>query len=118
MKLRAIHLGLLISGLCLPGLAQNYSVGWFTSGCGGNYSLTGGFCALCAVQTLGAPTLEILPAGPSQVTISWTPGNTDYVLQETLSLSLANWTNSSNGATNRIVVPGSGEHKYYRLFKP
>jgi len=85
---------------------------------GGNYSLQGGFWALYAVQTPGAPTLTIVPAGPNQATISWTPNNTNYVLQETLTLSPANWTNSLSGSTNPIVVPANVLTKFYRLFKP
>jgi len=85
---------------------------------GGNYSLTGGFWALYAVQTPGAPTLTIVPTGPSQAQISWTPNNTNYVLQETLTLSPANWTNSPSGSTNPIVVPATLPTKFYRLFRP
>src|SRR5262249_1949081 len=40
---------------------------------GGNFSLTGGFWSLYALQTPGAPTLKIVPAGLGQATISWTP---------------------------------------------
>jgi hypothetical protein len=86
---------------------------------GGNYSLTGGFWALYAVQTPGAPTLTIVPAGPSQATISWSPATgTNWVLQESLSLSPANWTNSVSGSTNPVVVPATSPTKFYRLFKP
>jgi hypothetical protein len=81
--------------------------------------VTGGFWALYAVQTPGAPTLNIVPAGPSQATISWSPATgTNWVLQETLSLSPANWTNSPSGPTNPLVVPVSVPTKFYRLFKP
>jgi len=86
---------------------------------GGNFSLTGGFWALYAVQTPGAPTLTIVPAGAGQATISWSPATgTHWVLQETLSLSLASWTNSLSGSTNPIVVPTTLPTKFYRLFKP
>jgi len=85
---------------------------------GGNFSLTGGFWALYAVQTPGAPTLSIVPAGPSQAAISWTPNSTNYVLQESLGLSAADWTNSPSGSTNPVVVPATTPAKFYRLFKP
>ena len=88
---------LLISGLCLPTLAQQYSIDWykvaggggtstggtyFVSGtigqqdaggpmAGGNYSLTGGFWALISVlQTPGAPALYISHSG-NTVTVYW-----------------------------------------------
>jgi len=85
---------------------------------GGNYLLTGGFWALYAVQTPGAPTLTIVPAGPGQAAISWSPNNTNYVLQESLSLSPAAWTSSPSGSTNPIVVLADVPTKFYRLFKP
>jgi len=85
---------------------------------GGNYTLTGGFWALYAVQTPGAPTLTIVPAGAGQAQISWTPASTNWVLQESLSLSPASWTYSLSGSTNPLVVPATLPTKFYRLFKP
>src|SRR5262245_54631277 len=71
----------------------------------GQFSVTGGFWALpTVIQTLGAPTLMIVPATPGFAMISWTPSTPGFVLQETLSLSLPNWTNSISGATNPITV--------------
>ena len=85
----------------------------------GQYSVTGGFWALPeAVQTEGAPTLLIEPAGAGQAKIYWTPPATNWVLQESLSMSSPNWTNSPNGATNPLFVPTSLSMKFYRLFKP
>ena len=84
---------------------------------GGNYSLTGGFWALYAVQTPGTPTLTIAPATPGQATISWTPNTPGFVLQETWSLSPANWTNSPSGATNPVIVPAGPGNRFYRLKK-
>ncbi|NOS70172.1 MAG: hypothetical protein HOP33_09605 [Verrucomicrobia bacterium] len=121
--------------------AQSYSVDWFTIAGGGGtstngqysvsgtigqpdaggpmtnsqYSVTGGFWALpTAVQVTGAPTLTIVPATPGNATLSWSPSTPGFVLQQTWSLSPANWTNSPSGATNPITVPA----KFYRLFKP
>ena len=86
---------------------------------GGNYSLTGGFWSLYAVQTLGAPTLTIVPDLPGNAQISWTPDTgTNWVLQETLSLSPANWTDAPSGSTNPIVVPATLPAKFYRLRLP
>jgi len=137
---------ILYSTLCLRVVGQSYSVDWFTidggggtstgavysvSGTigqpdasqqtmtGGSFSISGGFWALYAVQTPGAPTLTIVPAGPGQATVSWSPATgTNWVLQETLNISPANWTNSPSGSTNPIVVPASLPTKFYRLFKP
>lgn len=86
----------------------------------GQYSVTGGFWALPqVVPTEGAPTLTIVPASPGFATVSWTPATgTNWVLQETLSLSPANWTNSSSGRTNPVSVPATWPTKFFRLFRP
>jgi len=86
----------------------------------GPYSVTGGFWALpTAVQTEGAPTLMIVPDTPGHARISWTPDTgTNWVLQETLSLAPANWTDSPSGYTNPIFVPATLPTKFYRLHKP
>jgi hypothetical protein len=147
MSKKVIRLGLLIALMWLPGqcLAQSYAINWSTVDGGGGtstggvyavtgtigqpdaggpmtngvYSLTGGFWPLpTAIQTPGAPLLTITPASPGQVTISWTPATAGFVLQETWSLSPANWTNSISSATNPVVVPAVVPAKFYRLFKP
>jgi hypothetical protein len=85
----------------------------------GQYSVTGGFWALpIPVQRPGAPTLKIVPGVLGEATISWRPVLSGFVLQETMSLSPANWINSPSGATNPIVVPSIAPTKFYRLFKP
>jgi hypothetical protein len=86
----------------------------------GQYSITSGFWALpTMIQTLGAPTLTIAPATPGNATISWTPDTgTNWVLQQSVELSSAVWTNSPSGFTNPIVVPATLPMKYYRLIKP
>ena len=85
----------------------------------GQFSLMGGFWVLPqVVQTEGAPTLAISRAAPGYATISWLPNSTGYVLQDTWSLSSANWTTSLSGATNPVTVPISAGAKYFRLRKP
>lgn len=85
----------------------------------GQYSVTGGFWALpTAVQTADAPFLTIAPATSGQAKISWTPATPGFVLQESVSVAPAAWTNSPSGATNPIVVPATVPGKFYRLFKP
>jgi hypothetical protein len=82
-------------------------------------AVTGGFWALPqAVQTPGAPTLTIAPASPGFATISWTPAtDTNWMLQERLSLSAGAWTNSPSGATNPVTVPATPPARFYRLFE-
>src|SRR5262245_6505901 len=123
---------ILILWLLFPliSLAQTYSIDWFTIDGGGGtstgsvytvsgtigqpdaggpmtngqFSVTGGFWVLpTVIQTPGAPTLTIVPAGPGLATISWTPNTPGFVLQETVPLSPSNWTNSPSGSTNPIT---------------
>jgi hypothetical protein len=135
----------LILGCAGEAMAQSYAINWHTIDGGGGtstggvysvsgtigqpdagptmtngqYAVTGGFWALpAAIQTPGAPTLTIAPAGAGQATISWTPNTPGFILQETWVLSPANWTNSPSGSTNPIVVPATLPTKFYRLFKP
>jgi len=123
--------------------AQQYSIDWFTldggggtstggvyavSGTigqpdagpamnGGNFSLTGGFWSLLnVVQTPGAPALTIQRGTPGNAIVSWAPNTLGFVLQETLSLSPPNWTNSISGATNPVAIPASAK-KFFRLIK-
>jgi len=129
----------------LSALAQTYSIDWHTVDGGGGtstggvyavsgtigqpdagstmtngqYAVTGGFWALPqAVQTEGAPTLTIAPATPGNVTISWTPPSTNWLLQESMSLSPPAWTNSPSASTNPVVVPATSPTKFYRLSRP
>ena len=142
-KTKLTLLGILVSSVTLH--AQNYSIDWFKIAGGGGtsagglyqvsgtigqhdagpvmtnglFSVTGGFWVLpAAVQTLGAPTLTIVPAAPGYATISWSPNTPGFVLQETVSLSPANWTNSVSGAANPITIPTTLPAKFYLLKKP
>jgi hypothetical protein len=71
---------------------------------GGNYSLTGGFWSLFAVQTPGAPLLTITYSG-NQAIISWSPSVTGWTLQTNSDLATGTWGNYlgqvvNNNATN------------------
>ena len=90
---------------------------------GGSYSLTGGFWALYAVQTPGAPTLFILKSGNNAV-LYWSAAATGYRLENNSNLaSGSGWgtvpvtpvtVNGFNYVTNGIT-PGNN---YYRLHSP
>ena len=117
---------LLISAICLPAVAQSYSINWYkisggggtstnsqyavtgTIGqpdaslqqmSGGNYSLTGGFWALISVvQMPGAPTLYISHSG-NTVTVYW-QDVAGWSLEQNNNLTMpANWT-TSGGVTS------------------
>jgi len=141
MKKSFLYLGLLIPAF---GFAQQYSVDWYkisggggtstgstysvsgtigqpdASGAmqGGNYSVTGGFWSLYAVQTVGAPLLTITNAG-NQAIVSWSPSATGWTLQTNANLSTPTWGNYlgtvvNNSATNS---PPRG-NLFFRLSHP
>jgi hypothetical protein len=86
---------------------------------GGSYTLAGGFWGIVsAVQSPGAPQLSIVPFGPGQARIAWTPNTPGFVLQETSSLSPTHWVNSPSGAANPVTVPATLPTKFFRLNKP
>jgi len=142
-----LSIRLLLPGACCLALSAHgqFSVDWFTIDGGGGtstsgvysisgtigqpdagpvmtngqFSVTGGFWVLpSVVQTVGAPTLTIVPATAGNATISWTPNTPGFVLQETWSLAAPNWTNSISGATNPIAIPATVPAKFFRLHKP
>ena len=133
---------MLLTGCAFDLHAQSYSIDWFKIAGGGGtstnaqlslsgtigqpdagpamtngqFSVTGGFWALpTAVQTPGAPTLTITPGASGFAVITWAPNSPGYVLQETLSLSPANWTNSVSGSNNPATIPAFAPKKFYRL---
>ena len=89
---------------------------------GGNYSLTGGFWSIIAVQTPGAPLLTIVHTG-NGVTVSWQAVTGFNTLLQTPSLNPSNWTtntgtiNSSGGTNSVIITPATG-NLYLRLRNP
>jgi hypothetical protein len=85
---------------------------------GGSFKLDGGFWAVIAVQTPGAPYLSIVHAGPGQAMISWSPDNPGWVLQEKSDLTEPGWTNSPSMTTNNVTVPTTPPVRFYRLVKP
>jgi len=126
--------------------AQSYSIGWYkiaggggtssngqfsVSGTigqhdaggpmtGGKYSLTGGFWALFAVQTQGAPFLSIARTPTNSVLISWPSPSTGFVLQQNADLTTSNWvavaqTPVDNGTNVTVIIyPPTGSW-YFRL---
>ena len=136
---------------CCNAHAQSYSIDWFTidggggtstggvysvSGTigqpdagvvmtGGNYSLTGGFWSLYAVQTPGAPLLTItLNPQLSTINVSWPSPSTGWLLQQnTNSVSSVNWSNvtatiQDDSAMKTVVVNPPTGNRFYRLIKP
>lgn len=147
---RYVVLSLLFAATSLLSASgQGYSINWYAIGGGGgtstnseysltgtigqpfaggpltdgNYTLTGGFWSLFAVQTPGAPLLNIQLVSPNAIMVSWPSPSTGFVLQQNGDLGTTNWvavTNSvvlTNGLNSVIVSPQMG-NQYYRLVSP
>jgi len=145
-------LSFLLSALTVA-TAQNYSVDWFSidggSGTsaggpyllrgtigqpdanqqpmtGGNFSLSGGFWSLTAVQTLNAPLLQIQSTGGNTARIFWPSPSEGFVLQLNTNLnnvSISGWVSApqpvtDDGTTKFIIVNPPTGNRFYRLFKP
>ena len=140
---------LLCAGLPVALRAQSYSIDWYkvaggggtsTGGVysvsgtigqhdaggpmtGGSYSLTGGFWALYAVQTPGAPVLRIFMTGTNTAVVAWPAPSTGFVLQQNSNLVSTVWspvTNAVNvvGSENHVIISPPAGNRYFRLFKP
>ena len=141
---------LLLCSSLLPvlGFSQQYSIDWYkvsgggstgTGGVftvsgtigqpdaggpmtGGNFSLTGGFWSLYAVQTPGAPVLSIKLTTTNTAQVYWPSPSTGYNLQVNTNLATANWVAPAESVTDNgtikyiIVNPPSGK-RFYRLNK-
>jgi hypothetical protein len=86
---------------------------------GGNYLLTGGFWALYAVQTEGAPLLAISLTN-SAVMVSWSSASTNWILQQKADLNSTNWIVApeaimGNGTLKFIIVNPPTGNRFYRL---
>ena len=133
-------------GLLIPaiGFAQSYTIDWYkVSGgggtstgsvysisgtigqqdaggplTGGSYSLTGGFWALYAVQTPGAPLLTITYSS-NQAIVSWPSSVTGWTLQTNANLSTGNWVAYGGTILNNTVTnsPPMG-NLFFRLTHP
>jgi hypothetical protein len=132
--------------------AQNYSINWYTIGggggssagtngsavyavtgtigqpatasmSGGSYAITGGFWSIiAAVQTPGAPLLNVVRSG-TQAIISWSASASGFVLEQSSTLMPNSWlTNSAtvttNGGVISVTVPASSGYQFFRLYNP
>jgi hypothetical protein len=129
--------------------AQNYSIDWSVIGGGGgtctagvysvsgtigqhdaggpmtngNFSLTGGFWSLYAVQTPGAPVLGIKLTTPNTAMVYWPSPSTGFNLQVNTNLATTNWVTpagsvTDDGTIKYIMVNPPGGNRFYRLLKP
>jgi hypothetical protein len=90
---------------------------------GGNYSLTGGFWSLYAIQTPGATLLSIQITSTNTVMVYWPYPSTGFSLQVNTNLTMTNWvvpaqTVNNNGTINYIIVSPPIGNRFYRLNRP
>ena len=86
----------------------------------GNFSLTGGFWSIFAVQTPGGPLLSVERQGPA-VRVFWPLPATGFVLDQSLTVTGA-WSQVSfpyatNATDISISVPAPSGNQFYRLRK-
>jgi hypothetical protein len=84
---------------------------------GGNYSVSGGFWSLFAVQTPGAPLLTINYSG-NQAIVSWPLSATGWTLQTNNNLATGAWGNYAGAVVNNSETnsPPTG-NLFFRLIK-
>jgi hypothetical protein len=90
---------------------------------GGNYSLTGGFWALYAVQTAGAPLLRIRLTSTNSAQVYWDSPSTGWNLQVNTNLTTTNWVTpaesvTDDGTIKYIIVNPPVGNRFYRLSNP
>jgi hypothetical protein len=90
---------------------------------GGNYSLSGGFWSLFAIQTTGAPSLRIFLTTTNAVVLAWPAPSTGFSLQQTLDPATSNWLAVTNipfviGGEKQITLSPQVGNKYFRLSNP
>lgn len=88
---------------------------------GGNFSLTGGFWSLFAVQTPDAPLLSIERLG-ADVRVFWPLPANGFVLHQSLTVS-GGWSPVSfpyatNATDISVTAPVPTGNRFYRLRKP
>jgi hypothetical protein len=150
VKIFLRFLVVVLSTLCVRASAQTYSADWNKVAGGGGvstggvytvkgtagqhdaggpmiagpYSITGGFWALSAVQTPGAPLLKILLSNTNTAIVSWPAPSAGWILQQNTSVaSPAGWSNATNAVTqaggqNQIIVGHPTGNRVYRLVHP
>jgi hypothetical protein len=87
---------------------------------GGGFSITGGFWALSAVQSEGAPLLRILLTPTNTAMVYWPSPSAGFNLQVNTNLSSTNWlapaqSVTDNGTIKFIIVNPPTGHQFYRL---
>jgi hypothetical protein len=89
----------------------------------GVYSITGGFEAVFAIETPGAPVLSLNLTATNSVIVSWPSPSSGFNLQATSDLNSTNWAAASQtvtdtGAVKYIIVNPTSGSLFFRLKSP
>ena len=71
--------------------------------------------AVEAMAPIVPPTLFIVRASPSTVTVSWSPASPGFVLQTNTSLNPLTWGSTASGSTNPVTLPIQPASVLFRL---
>ena len=93
------------------------------SSSGGNYLVSGGFWALFAVQTPGAPLLSIKLTTTNTVQVYWASPSAGWNLQANTDIATTTWVTppeavQDNGTIKFIIVDPPAGNRFYRLKNP
>ena len=147
MKIQQAILSIGVALFAPAALAQSYSIDWHTIGGGGgtstggvfavsgtigqpdansepmtngNFSLTGGFWSIFAVQTPGGPLLSVERQGPA-VRVFWPLPATGFVLDQSPTItggwSQVSFPYATNATDISVSVPAPTGNTFYRLRK-
>jgi hypothetical protein len=90
---------------------------------GGNYSLTGGFWAIYAIQTPGAPRLRVYLTTTNTVVVAWPAPSTGFHLLQNSDAGTSNWSGvtypvSVVNGENQVNISLPSGNRFYRLTYP
>jgi hypothetical protein len=86
----------------------------------GSYSITGGFWAFYAVQSLGAPNLQITLTASNTALVYWPSPSAGFNLAVNTNLNGTNWVAppqavNDNGTIKYIIVSPPAGDRFYQL---
>ncbi len=147
MKTKLLLIGSLLASLSAHVSAQSLSINWHSADggggtstggvfsvsgtigqpdasgplSGGNFSVSGGFWSVFAVQTAGAPLLSVAKQG-ANVRVFWPLPATGFVLDHnptvTGAWSQVSFPYATNATEISITVASPATNRFYRLRKP
>ncbi len=115
-RVPAMGNAMLRHSLPLTGLTNGQTVYWSVQAV--DTAFAGGpFATETSVVSL--PVLSVsIHSQPSTLNLSWAPPTFGWVLQQSPTLSVSNWTSAPSGSANPATLPATNGAQFYRLSKP